>query len=845
MIFAIARRNVVKKQCLQIPVILKRWNSTARFGATTEFQINNMTDVEKTTGVIRQTDTNEFLLYFDRIYPTIGRLSGLGTLLRHTSLFSFERAERIIVDRAIPKDLPILVKAVIPRSRDGGAFALVQVSDTNTCSIPTAETEIWKKLSGNPYSPWYSPFTPVRVFTVKGRPWIEDLRRTPSNRIKVTFDGPDVPQESLYALFRRYGPISDIIPPSPSSKDLPRSATVVFTRFAHAATARHCVTGLTVDRDFFIKVSGRTTFAADAVTTVHLSYEAPDKHNVIKDWIFGHPRLVIPFLVALLATVTVLVFEPIRVWCISRKVSHGLAEEGEWRPIEYASRSRLLGWFFALWQKVTSAVSRGLHIHHNKEDNDADELKPWSERLEDIDTLRQWINEDLGTFIVVSGPRGGGKEELVLKHVLKDRSNVLGLDCDALVRSKSDLSFIKATAHCLGYFPVFAWKNSFAGFMDVAAQGLAGQKTGLAESTEAQFKNMLATATVALQNRALSQKSDKNISDDAYLQLHPEERPVVVIDNLMARAEQFQFVNVALAEWAATLIESNVAHVIFITSDTGYDKVLSNALPNRVFKEKFLGDATTESARQFVLHHLETIAHDAGDDSKEKVSQISAAQLDEALKPLGGRMTDLQSFTRRLKLGDSPEDALQDMIQQSAVEILQMFLMRESKDWTPSQAWLLIKRLAELEPGSELKFGELVANSEFKSRDEQQVLFTLEQQQMVSVRTVGGLILGVRPGRPLYTSAFKSLVSNRSLYAYMEKNVLSDSIAKEQKNITSVEAELDVLARVSQLSSKTKTRIAYLENSLNASQAKIETAEKQIAEYQNILQGQGEKHSWW
>lgn len=846
---AIVRQTVARQSIfLCHSLTARRWNSTARFGATTESQVNNMTDVEKTTGVIRQTEANEFLLYFDRIYPTIGRLSGLGPILRRTGLFSFQRAEKIITQQAIPGDLPIEVKAVIPRSRDGGAFALVKVKDIDQCTIQTAETAIWKKLSSNAYRPWYSPFSPVRVFTVKGRPWIEDLRRTPSNRVKVTFDGPDVPQESLYALLRRYGPIADIVPPNPATKDVPRSSMVMFTRFSHAATARHCTTGLTVDREFFLKMSGRTSFADGASTTIHLEYEPTQKHNVIKDWILGHPRLVIPFLVALLATFTVLVFEPIRVWCISRKISHGLTEDGEWRSLERVARNHTSGWLLSILRKIKYVVPRGMLSRHDETDND--ELRPWAERLDDIATLKQWVIEDLGTFIVVSGPRGGGKEEVVLKHVLRDRDDVLMLDCDALVRCKSDLSFIKTAARCLGYFPVFAWKNSFAGFMDVAAQGLAGQKTGLAESTEAQFKSMLSTATVALQNRALSHKTDRNMSDDAYLQLHPEERPVVVIDNLMSRSEHFQFAHSALAEWAATLVESNVAHVIFITSDTGYDKVLSNALPNRVFKEKFLGDATADSARQFVLHHLRDKSELNSSNLEEKISNddcshMSATELDKSLEPLGGRMTDLQSFTRRLKLGDTPEEALDDMVEQSAVEILQMFLMRESKEWTANQAWLLIKKLANLNPGEELKFGDLVATSEFKSREQQQVLFTLEQQQMVSVRTVGGLILGVRPGRPLYTSAFKSLVNNIALYAFMERNVLTEAIEKEQKNISSVEAELDVLSRISSISSKTKSRISYLENNLQASQSKIEAAEKQIADYQKTLQGTDQKHRWW
>lgn len=41
-----------------------------------------------------------------------------------------------------------------------------------------------------------------RVWSVKGRQWMEDMYRFPSNRLRVEFEGADVSQEVLYELFR-------------------------------------------------------------------------------------------------------------------------------------------------------------------------------------------------------------------------------------------------------------------------------------------------------------------------------------------------------------------------------------------------------------------------------------------------------------------------------------------------------------------------------------------------------------------------------------------------------------------------------------------------------------------
>ncbi|KAJ7360897.1 thiamine diphosphate-binding protein [Mycena albidolilacea] len=73
-----------------------------------------------------------------------------------------------------------------------------------------------------------------------------DLRRYPSNFLRVSFDGPDIGEEQLYELMRLYGHIHDIREPFPAPAGSLRWASVVFDRTAAAAVARNPIHGLEV-----------------------------------------------------------------------------------------------------------------------------------------------------------------------------------------------------------------------------------------------------------------------------------------------------------------------------------------------------------------------------------------------------------------------------------------------------------------------------------------------------------------------------------------------------------------------------------------------------------------------
>lgn len=211
-----------------------------------------------------------------------------------------------IAERALPSSLPIHVSEILPRVAEGGAF--VKFSHEPQNSLMDLEQAIKKYLKENPIKPWFNPFQRVRTNLVQGRPWVEDLYRVPSSRLKVEFvptapgqSAEELSQETLYSLFRRYGKLIDIKPQPTDSKELPKFAYLQFNKARHAIMAKNCMHGFTLPAS---EGGGETG------TMLKLVYQHTKKVHWIWDWLSSHPRIVIPLLLAFFGTATVAIFDP-------------------------------------------------------------------------------------------------------------------------------------------------------------------------------------------------------------------------------------------------------------------------------------------------------------------------------------------------------------------------------------------------------------------------------------------------------------------------------------------------------------------------------------------------------
>lgn len=288
---------------------------------------------------------------------------------------------------------------------------------------------------------------------------------------------------------------------------------------------------------------------------------------------------------------------------------------------------------------------------------------------------------------------------------------------------------------------------------------------------------------------------------------------------------------------AARVTTSNIAHVIFLTHDVSFSKSLSKALPDRVFRQISLSDTSIEVAKRFVINHIDFEAEDA----EAGIKQLTPSQrrkdlgeLDGVLPALGGRLTDLEFLARRIKAGETPRKAVREIVEQSASEILKMFVLGQEdggRQWTPQQAWLLIKQLAK---DQSIRYNEILLSDSYKSGGEK-ALAALEQAELIAIQSYNGRPYAIKPGRPVYQPAFEKLTQDKVLQSRMDLAVLAEGIKAETQSIDKYEQELHLLGELPRQPAELTSRVNYLLSKIMASQAKVEAYEKQSGELKKIL----------
>lgn len=212
-------------------------------------------------------------------------------------------------------------------------------------------------------------------------------------------------------------------------------------------------------------------------------------------------------------------------------------------------------------------------------------------------------------------------------------------------------------------------------------------------------------------------------------------------------------------------------------------------------------------------------------------------ELPEVIGLLGGRLTDLEFLARRIKSGETPKKAVNEIITQSAGEVMKMFLLpstngEQERNWTTQQAWTLIRSLATHDT---LRFNEILISDNFKSGGEKAIA-ALEQAELISVQSSEGRPYSIRPGRPVYYPAFQRLVEDKVLAARMDLAVLSEAISGETSTISKMEQELELLGRLPKQPGELTSRVQWLLSKIKGSQDKIEGYEKESGLLKKVLQ---------
>ena len=162
-----------------------------------------------------------------------------------------------------------------------------------------------------------------------------------------------------------------------------------------------------------------------------------------------------------------------------------------------------------------------------------------------------------------------------------------------------------------------------------------------------------------------------------------------------------------------------------------------------------------------------------------------------------------------------------------------MYILDSStKGWSPEQAWLIVKSLAGIES---IRYNEVLLSDIFKSGGEA-TLQALEQAEMISIVSSNGRPTGIKPGKPVYSAAFRQLTEDRVLKSRLDLAIMSQLIKIETEGIEKCEAELNLLSHLEGQPIQTRGRSKWLLGKLFTGQSKIEQYEKESSALKKILQ---------
>ncbi|KAF9364783.1 mitochondrial escape protein 2 [Mortierella sp. NVP85] len=693
---------------------------------------------------------------------------------------------------------------------------------------------------GHGHYMWFN-LQKVRAFLVKGSPFLEDMAsRYPNKKIRIEYVG-DLGIEGLYELFRKYGKIVDIIQ-LPPVKDMPKQAIVQYKFMRSSTSAKNCLHGADVNG-----------------VKIHVSFEKTLKGNAIWTWLSNHPRITVPLGAFMIAGTSLVILDPIRVFSMHAKITQ----------LFNVNEYPLLKW---LRKETVGRLTR----------TPVDPLPAtgWHEREQEKEKLRVWLRNPPETFAIVQGPRGAGKTDMV-QYAIKEKTHKVFIRCDELANARSEGEILTNLAGQVGYIPLFQFMNNLDNMMDMAVTATTGQKAGLSANFEGQLKKILDALTIAIQQSSPT-KNMSNVSPEVIMKkieatvekkahkaeeasgndvptpptdskrkakaklkekkkeenkwCDPDDIPVVVLDGFMSREKgpHARELWTILAEWAAILAENHIAHVVFISNNVAAPKPLSRALPNMTFETIVLSDATLESAMEFVNKNLD---HEDYPDLTEHV------------KVIGGRLTDLEMFVQKVKLGMEPNDAKNDILGKAVVEVRKSAFDFETGDkrslsWSPIQFWAIMKALATVEA---ISYDELKIHPLF--RGDEAPFGAMEQAELITITQKHGRPFSVRPGKPIYRAAFQEILLDDGFAAVMDLETVTFLEKVEMTNITKWEGELRELSHLlhqdgswffggGRIPKEVDTRVKWLMKKLAESHAKVEKYEQDMGRLKEAVLSQ-------
>ncbi|KAJ3282971.1 mitochondrial escape protein 2 [Rhizoclosmatium sp. JEL0117] len=665
--------------------------------------------------------------------------------------------------------------------------------------------------------------TKLKAHPVEGVPWIEDLRSSiPSARINLAFKGPELPIEQLYNEFRDYGKIDSVVVQPGPTKESAKYGHIQFISSRSATSARVCMNGKVIDG-----------------TTILVSYEPALPRNAMLNYIRDHPRVSLPIILALLAFLSFLIFDPMRVFFVTNEITERFSLKKYSSQVTESVESvkdLLMRWLFGrIPQKKT------------EEDGLSDALK---ERKEYESRLMTYLKETPETALLIHGPKGTKSVDLIDKCT-KNEPYVLRIKLDELI-NQPDHIMLDRLASQIGCFPMFNWLVSSGSILDTLFTAGTGMKAGLSSTSIDQVRKIFEIATIAMNRITAEQEKSHQAAVDKHHRLEQQgalsekekttftlpdiEYPIVVIEGFLENEKAKQaFVYEALAEWAGMLTDLHIAQVVFLSDNPASSKFLARAIPNRTVDTIALADASHSSSIAYAQRRL-------GFQPTQKLP----AEFEEYIKALGGRLNDLEQLMQKTKaalkaerhrptenngsttildrlagkpkasnfeneddvallatpeqLVDAVKKAFNDIVVRGETEIRKVGLFEdatpgllanakeEKKSWNAVQMWKIVQLLTKYD---EVSYDDLRFHPLFKG--DEAPIQAIERAGLISVVLKEGRPYIIKPGRPVYRTAFTRLQSDKKYAAIMGLKTVKVLMNDELAKVKDYEAELATL----------------------------------------------------
>ncbi|TDL27233.1 hypothetical protein BD410DRAFT_740017 [Rickenella mellea] len=779
--------------------------------------------------------------------------------------------------------------SVEPRIKDGGVFVKFQydsaAEEDKAADDIVNDLRAAAKTKGG-FPSWLN-INPGNAWIVKGQPWREDLNRFASPIMKVSFDGPDIREEKLYDLLRPYGRIADLNGPNPAPTGVLRSAMVNFRNVRSATIAHNTLHGLSLPSS-----------SSGPPTKLYTMYERPIKAHAVRDWMAAHPRIVFPIIFFLLGTLTYTIFDPVRTFAVEAKILNWL-DYREYKLYRWIRANTLDRLSFTFASKSEESESSEEGIWKERKDAQ-DSLHSYLSDLPGTLTFIHGPQGSGKSRMLASCLADNQRPRLVIDCAeiykassasavllslsrqtgywpvfpfLNSLNNLIDIASVGLIGQKAGLSSsleaqVKEMLEVVGtglkgvssrrrkhmdrevveYQQLLSRKAEEAersekirrglwhdGRLDcVAGNGVMselgiGDELMRPEDSDGGYGDMSSGADRTQGDDI--QKRQTSVRDLEALNA----LPVVVIKNFATKRGKDEVLNV-LAQWAATLVENQVAHVIVVSDNRENAKLLAQALPSKPLNVIALYDAESSSALSYVSRKL----RDAGETND------LTPEREKFIERLGGRASDLDSLVHKVRNGLTIEVAVEDIINRGVSELRKNGFGEDAEDakslpWTREQAWVVMKLLAKQD---EISYHDILLDFPFKG--DETVLRNMEHAELITIGTHDGRPSTIRPGRPVYRSVFERLVADPVFHAIQDIAFNDKVISSAEATVRSCEDELIRLKEIGMESphwwggqSATGMRAAYLTRKMRTAGGKIEVLEMKNAELKKLLAKEG------